>query len=40
MPGNMTFNGTKIYTEAIREITELEEQTVLRYQEPPDFITG
>lgn len=40
MPGNMTFNGEKLYTEAIEEITKLEEEAVLKFQEPPEFITG
>ena len=40
MPGNMTFNGDKLYTEAIEEITKLEEEAVLKFQEPPEFITG
>ena len=40
LPGNVTFNGTKIYEEARDEIEKLEEQIQTKYQLPPDFITG
>lgn len=40
MPGNMTFNGEKLYTDAVDEIAKLEEEAVLKFQEPPEFITG
>lgn len=40
MPGNITFNGQRIYQEAIDEISKIEEDVLLKYQEPPDFITG
>lgn len=40
MPGNITFNGEKLYTEAIEEITKLEDEAMLKFQEPPEFITG
>jgi hypothetical protein len=40
LPGNVTFNGTKIYDEAQETISKLEEEVELRYQLPPDFITG
>ena len=40
LPGNVTFNGTKIYEEAKEEIQRLEEEVETRYQLPPDFITG
>jgi len=40
LPGNITFNGQRIYQEALEEITKIEEDVLLKYQEPPDFITG
>jgi hypothetical protein len=40
LPGNITFNGGRIYQEALEEITKIEEDVLLKYQEPPDFITG
>jgi len=40
LPGNVTFNGSKIYQEAMEEITKLEEDVQSKYQLPPDFITG
>lgn len=40
MIGNMMFNGEKLYTEAIDEIAKLEDEAVLKYQEPPEFVTG
>lgn len=40
LPGNVTFNGSKIYQEAMEEIAKLEEDVQTKYQLPPDFITG
>jgi hypothetical protein len=40
LPGNITFNGQRIYQEALEEIAKIEEQVLTTYQEPPDFITG
>lgn len=40
LPGNITFNGQRIYQEALEEITKIEEDVLTKYQEPPDFITG
>jgi|688.fasta_scaffold00624_30 hypothetical protein len=40
LPGNVTFNGGKIYQEAMEEIAKLEEDVQSKYQLPPDFITG
>lgn len=40
LPGNITFNGSKIYEDAAATIKELEEEVEKRYQLPPDFITG
>lgn len=40
LPGNITFNGQRIYQEAMDEISKIEEDVLLKYQEPPDFITG
>jgi hypothetical protein len=40
MPGNITFNGQRLYEEATTAIQSIEEEVLLKYQEPPDFITG
>jgi len=40
LPGNITFNGQRIYQEAMEELSKIEEDVLLKYQEPPDFITG
>lgn len=40
LPGNITFNGGKLYTEAMEEIAKIEDDVLLKYQEPPDFIVG
>lgn len=40
MPGAVTFNGEKLYLEAVEEIVLLEAEAVSKFQEPPEFITG
>ena len=40
MPGAVTFNGEKLYLEAIEEIAKLEEDSQLSRQSPPEFFTG
>lgn len=40
MPGAVTFNGEKLYTEALEEIAKLEEDSRLSRQSPPEFFTG
>jgi len=40
LPGNITFNGARIYQEATDEVNKIEEDVLLKYQEPPEFITG
>ena len=40
LPGNITFNGARLYEEATTAIQAIEEEVLLKYQEPPDFITG
>jgi len=40
LPGNITFNGDRLYQEAAEEIARIEEDMLLKYQTPPDFITG
>ena len=40
LPGNITFNGDRLYQEASEEIARIEEDMLLKYQEPPEFITG
>jgi Fe-S cluster assembly ATPase SufC len=40
LPGNITFNGQRIYQEAMDEVAKIEEDVLLKYQEPPEFITG
>jgi hypothetical protein len=40
LPGNITFNGARLYQEATEDINKYEEEVLSKYQEPPDFITG
>lgn len=40
LPGNITFNGDRLYQEATEEIGKIEEDILIKYQTPPDFITG
>ena len=40
LPGNITFNGQKIYDEAVREIAKLEEEMVKTYSLPTTILTG
>lgn len=40
MLGNVTFNGTQLYAEAIREIEEIEATVQSKWELPPDFIVG
>lgn len=39
LPGNITFNGQKLYEEASEEIVRIEGD-ILLHQEPPDFVVG
>lgn len=40
LPGGVTLNGEKIYSDAIEEIQKLEEQLRLTYEEPPMDMIG
>jgi hypothetical protein len=40
LPGGVTLNGQQIYQEAIDEITALEDEMQMKYELPPEFITG
>jgi len=40
LPNGMTMDGEGIYGEAVEEITKLEEELELRYEEPPEFFIG
>lgn len=40
LPGGVVLNGTKIYQEAMDEITKLEDEMQSRYEEPPQFLIG
>jgi hypothetical protein len=40
LPGNITFNGARIYQEALDEMLKIEDAVLTTYQDPPDFITG
>lgn len=40
MPGGVTFNGQLMYDEANNEITQLEEQVRLNWEDPTDFFVG
>jgi len=40
MPGGVTFNGRQIFDDANEEITRLEEEARLNWEQPVDFMTG
>jgi hypothetical protein len=40
MPGGVTLDGVRILQEANEEIAKIEEEMQLRYELPPEFITG
>jgi hypothetical protein len=40
LPGGITFNGIKIYDDAVMEITKLEEEMVNSYSLPVHDLTG
>tara|TARA_E500000178_G_scaffold346160_1_gene397339 strand:+ start:1394 stop:2200 length:807 start_codon:yes stop_codon:yes gene_type:complete len=40
LPGGVTINGERILTDANEEISKLEEEMHLRFEEPPHFVIG
>lgn len=40
LPGNVTFDGDKLYDQATQEIAQLEEEMQLKYELPVDFYMG
>jgi hypothetical protein len=40
MPGGLTFNGQKIYDEAVAELKELDAQLLDMYRMPPEDMVG
>ena len=40
MPGGVSFNGRQIFDDAKEEITKLEEEARLNWEEPVDFYIG
>lgn len=40
LPGGVSFNGTQIFEQAHQEIEKIEEEVQLRYELPPQFMTG
>ena len=40
MPGGVTFNGRQLFDDANEEITRLEEEARLNWEQPVDFYTG
>ena len=40
MPGGVTFNGRQIFDDANEEITRLEEEARLNWEQPVDFMIG
>ena len=40
MPGGVTFNGRQLFDDANEEITRLEEEARLNWEQPVDFMTG
>jgi len=35
LPGGVTYNGAKIYDDAVEEITKIEDEMIWRYSLPP-----
>lgn len=40
LPGDITFNGEKIATDANTELTEIEKEIIAKYELPTDFMVG
>ena len=40
LPGGVTFDGQKIYDEAVEELTKLEEEMSMKWERPPMFYIG
>jgi hypothetical protein len=40
LPGGVTLNGDRIYQEAVDEISTLENEMLVKYSEPPEFMIG
>jgi hypothetical protein len=40
LPGDITFNGDKIVSEAKTEVDEIEKEIVAKYELPTDFMMG
>ena len=40
LPGNITFNGTKIYEDAITELTKLEDEMITSFSLPAADMLG
>lgn len=40
LPGGVSFNGTQLFEQAQQEIEKIEDEVQLRYELPPNFITG
>jgi hypothetical protein len=40
MPGGVTFNGRQMFDDATEEITKLEEEARLNWEQPVDFMVG
>ena len=40
LPGGLTYNGSALYDQASTEITELQTEMQLAYEEFPMFLTG
>ena len=40
LPGDITFNGDKIFNEANTEIENIEKEIVSKYELPTDFMMG
>jgi hypothetical protein len=40
LPGDITFNGDKIMTEATAEIDAIEKDIIAKYELPTDFMVG
>jgi len=40
LPGGLQYNGADLYSQAVEEIRQIEEEVQLKYELPPDFMVG
>jgi len=40
LPGGLQYNGAELYSQAVEEIRQIEDEVQLKYELPPDFMVG